>query len=331
MSFIFNGGNDDRTNWNTPVALDPSNPATLYFGANVLYRSTNRGNFWEAISPDLTDGEPPSGSLSYGTITAIAIAPSDPLTIYAGTDDGNVQVTTDSGENWNNISSGLPDRFVSKLAVHPDESTTAFVALSGYRNVDYQPHLLQTTDGGETWLDISGNLPEIPINDVVLDPDWPSILYIANDLGVWYTLNNGEEWQVLGTGFPLTVVNDLVVHGPTRKLVAATFGRSMLEYDISGITPPVATTEPSVENTALSVFPNPLETTAHFSFFAENTTLGKLELLAMNGRSLEVIKKGTWPKGCTQLTWNAGSLPTGIYLLRLQTADKIYTRKLVKI
>ncbi|TAK34624.1 MAG: glycosyl hydrolase, partial [Saprospiraceae bacterium] len=185
MTFIFNGGNDDRTNWNTPIALDPSDPATIYFGANVLYRSTNRGGFWEAISPDLTDGQHPSGSLSFGTITTIAVAPSNPLTIYVGTDDGNVQVTNNGGDTWNNISAGLPDRFVSSLAVHPDDAATAYVALSGYRNVDYQPHLLQTTDGGETWIDISGNLPEIPINDVVPDPSYPSILYIANDLGVW--------------------------------------------------------------------------------------------------------------------------------------------------
>jgi photosystem II stability/assembly factor-like uncharacterized protein len=329
MSFIFNGGNDDRTNWNTPIALDPSDPATLYFGANMLYRSTDRGGSWEAISPDLTDGEHPSGSLSFGTITTIAVAPSDPLTIYAGSDDGNVQVTTDGGQNWNNISAGVPDRFVSKLAVHPDDASTAYVALSGYKYADYLPHLLQTTNGGETWIDISGNLPEIPINDVVLDPNWPSILYIANDLGVWHTLNNGEEWQVLGTGFPLTVVNDLVVHGPSRKLVAATFGRSMLEYDITGITP-VPTAETTGENTSLSAFPNPMGATAHLSFLAANTTFGKLELLAMNGRSLAVIKEGTWPKGNTQLTWNAARLPTGNYLLRLQTPDKIYTLKLVK-
>ncbi len=327
MTFIFNGGNDDRTNWNTPIALDPSDPTTLYFGANVLYRSTDRGDSWEAISPDLTDGEHPSGSLSFGTITTIAVAPSSPLTVYVGTDDGNVQVTTDGGESWNNISAGIPDRFVSKIIVHHNDALTAYVALSGYKYLDYQPHLLQTIDGGETWVDVSGNLPEIPINDVELDPSWPSVLYVANDLGVWHSLNYGEEWQVLGTGLPLTVVNDIVVHDPSRKLVAATFGRSMLEYDLGEIT---ATTRVAGQSSNLTVYPNPMSTTAQISFFAKKTTHGKLELLALNGQSLNLIKEGIWNKGNTQLTW-ATPLPAGTYILRLQTPDRIFTRKLVKL
>ncbi|MEK7255378.1 MAG: glycosyl hydrolase, partial [Bacteroidota bacterium] len=127
MDFIFNGGQDDRTNWNTPIALDPSNPTIIYYGANLLYRSADRGDAFAPVSQDLTKGLHPSGSLAYGTITTIAVAPSDFQTIYVGTDDGNVQVTFDFCANWKNISAGLPDRFVSEVAVHPTDSKTAYV------------------------------------------------------------------------------------------------------------------------------------------------------------------------------------------------------------
>lgn len=216
----------DRKNWNTPVVFDPLNPEVLYYGANRLYRTVNRAVSWLAISPDLTGG-PGSGNQVYGTITTIDVAPSNTSYIYVGTDDGNVWITRDGGGEWTNISAGLPDRWVTRVAVDPYDENIAYVTLSGYRWDSYQPHILKTVDAGESWTDISGDLPEAPVNDIIIDPDYDSTLYVATDFGVYVTWSGGTKWFMLGEGLPNVPVTDLDYHQPTRKLVAATYGRSM--------------------------------------------------------------------------------------------------------
>lgn len=331
LDFIFNAdGNDDRTNWNTPVVMDPSDPQTLYYGANRLWQTKDRGDNWSAISPDLSDGLHPSGSLSYGTITTIAISPTNPEVIYVGTDDGNVQVSFDEGDTWENISDGLPDRFVTTVAVHPDDPNTAFATFSGFRNVDYLPHVLRTEDGGQTWEDISGNLPEIPINDIAIDPDEPQVMYIGNDMGVWYTINDGQSWEVLGNNLPMTIVLDLVLHAPTKTLHAATFGRSIHKYDVADIEPTSTKNKPTFALTELSVSPNPMNGNTLISFEMPWRAEGQLQVLGLNGQFVQTIANQEFTIGKNQFTWDASGLPSGTYILRLQTMERIVTRKVVR-
>ena len=329
MNFIFNGGYDDRTNWNTPIAYDPSNPATIFYGANRLYRSPDRGDNWEPISDDLTDGQHPSGSQSFGTITTIAVAEDEGNTIYIGTDDGNVQVTFNGGDDWENISDGLPDRYVTSVAVSTNDPLTAYVTLSGYRYVDYQPHILTTTDGGENWTDISGNLPEIPLNDVIVDASYPNLIYVASDMGVWYTLDGGGNWDLLGSNFPMSVVNDLDLHPDEQFLIAATFGRSILKYDVSELIPNSTASAPS-QKSGLKVFPNPLSETSNVVF--ENPTAGEvlIQLHNLNGQVVETIAKQFFPEGENQLNWNTQALPAGQYFIRMKTETGIYSAKVSK-
>ena len=162
-------------------------------------------------------------------------------------------MTPNGGGAWNNISDGLPDRHVTRVTVDPEDALTCYVTLSGYRNVDYQPHVMKTTDGGQTWLDISGDLPEVPANDIIIDPDNEDVLYLATDLGVWVSFNEGLNWEILGLDLPIVAVPDLRFHQPTRTLLAGTYGRSFYTIDLNQL----VNTESLAENISVKIFPNP--------------------------------------------------------------------------
>ncbi len=254
----------DRKNWNTPVVFDPTNPEILYYGANRIYKSTNRAANWTAISDELTNG--PGVNLTYGTITTISVSPVNPELVYVGTDDGNVWISSPTGFGWTLLSMDLPDRWVTRVAADPIEENTVYVTFSGYRWNEFLPHIFRSVDKGETWEDISGNLPEVPINDVIIDPEDNSTLYVATDAGIFATHNLGDTWEIMGSNLPNVPVNDLVLHNATRKLVAATFGRSMYSYDLYQDT--LSTNIDVVFETKLwktSVYPNPFTTELNIS------------------------------------------------------------------
>jgi len=206
--------------------MDPSEHTTLHYGTYRVYRTTNGAPSWSSIRNDLTNG-PVGGNLVFNTITTIAVAPSDPQTIYAGTDDGNVHVTFDSGQSWDDIGTTLPERWVTRVVVDPEDHLKAYVTISGFRWDSPLPHVYATSDGGENWTDISSNLPEVPVNDLIIDPNRTTILYIATDVGIYVSTNSGSSWESFNEGLPMVPVTDLTFHAPTRKLSAATYGRSM--------------------------------------------------------------------------------------------------------
>jgi photosystem II stability/assembly factor-like uncharacterized protein len=216
--------NGDRHGWNTPVVMDPNDAQVLYYGANKLYKTTDGANNWTAISDDLSKGEAAPG---YNVISTIGLAPSDPAVIYVGTDDGNVWVTDFFGNSWALVSGTLPDRAVTRVTVDPTNAAVAYVTLSGYSVEDLISHVYRTDNYGTTWIDISGNLPDTPVNDLVIDPDNLSTLFIGTDFGVFWTEDLGATWSPLGTGMPMQPVHDLDYHQATRMLVAGTHGRSM--------------------------------------------------------------------------------------------------------
>lgn len=217
---------NERHNWNTPVVMDPNNPEVLYYGSNIVYKTNTGADLWFPISNDLTNG-PHDYSSSFGTITTISPAKTNGNVIYVGTDDGNVWVTQNGGNIWSDITSGLPDRWITRVAADPTNAAVAYVTLSGYRYNEYTPHIFRTDDYGATWTDISGDLPDSPINDIKIDAYNSNYLYIATDVGVYITENLGSTWQPLGTGMPITPVHDLAYHPPTRTLAAGTHGRSI--------------------------------------------------------------------------------------------------------
>jgi photosystem II stability/assembly factor-like uncharacterized protein len=207
----------DRANWFTPVQFDPVNPQVMYYGGNRLNRSTDGGRTWTVISPDLTGG-PSRDTYPFGTITTVAAA-TDGHTVYVGTDDGRVWVTPNLGGTWTLLLSGQP--WVTRIAVSPTDPTTAWVTLSGYRSGSPLPHVLRVSNG--TWTDLTGDLPQAPVNDVVLGAG--STLYVATDQAVFVSPAGDGQWLRLGTGLPLVPVDDIEYDGAHHRLVAATFGR----------------------------------------------------------------------------------------------------------
>jgi photosystem II stability/assembly factor-like uncharacterized protein len=225
-----------RFNWVSPLEVAAGSPDTVYFGSNVLNRSDDRGRTWRAVSPDLTGGPTPRNTTSYGTITTIGVAPTDRETVYVGTDDGRLWVTRDGGATWTRLTDpDLPDRWVTRVTVDPEDAQTAWVTYSGFRSQsETQPHVLMTTDGGKSWDDISGRLPQAPVNDVIRHPRHDRWLYVGTDMGVFFSPNLGRTWLKVGRGLPVSPVTDLHLHAATDTLFAATFGRSIFHTTLPG-------------------------------------------------------------------------------------------------
>ena len=233
-----------RYNWITPIVLSPHNPQILYTGAQVVFRSLNRGDSWQEISPDLTTSDATrcglnSGYVPYCTITSISESPITAGVIWVGTDDGKVQVTRDHGATWTDLTAavaaadGPPDRYVSRVFASPHEAGTAFLAKSGFRNDDFRPFLYRTTDFGKTWTAIASNLVASPINVVVQDRKNPNLLIVGNDLGVWVSVDAGGAWTRLKANLPAVPVHDLAVHPRENDLVLGTYGRGIFIGDIT--------------------------------------------------------------------------------------------------
>lgn len=230
----FGSTTSSRRNWLTPVVFDPNNPAIMYYGGERLNRSTNNAQTFTVISPDLTHGNGGINGYVYGTITTIAVAKSNAATIYVGTDDGRVWITRNTGSTWTEITAGLPTRWITRIAVDPANADLAYVTVSGYRNGDSLAHVFKTTNGGGTWTDISGDLPDAPVNDLVLDPATSTTLFVGTDVGVFTSANGGTNWTAVGTGIPLVPVTDIDValSGSSRVITVATYGRGMFRVTI---------------------------------------------------------------------------------------------------
>jgi photosystem II stability/assembly factor-like uncharacterized protein len=217
-----------RANWNTPLLIDPTDHKVVYYGADKVYRSTDSGGTWAAMSADLSITPGSFDPLVLGTVTAMAATPADGKVLYAGTVIGKAWVTRDSGAHWTQISAGLPTRWITGLAADAHDAGRVVITISGYRFGEPLAHVFLSTDYGAHWQDIHGNLPEIPVNVVRLDPANPKTIFLGTDAGAYGSIDGGTTWQPLGTdGLPLSPVIDLTLDGPRHKLYAATFGRSM--------------------------------------------------------------------------------------------------------
>jgi len=223
----------DRVDFIPPLTLNGSRSETLYFGTFRVYQTVDGAVSWNAISPDLTNG--PS---FWGVVTTIAVAPSAPNTVYAGTGDRNVQVTSNAGAGviarWTNVARNLPPRVITAIAVDPTARTTAYVAFSGFSGLgDRLGHVFRSVNGGASWLDVSANLPNTPVNAIVINPRRPSQIFIGTDSGVFFTDDAAAGWRSLVNGLPRVAVLGLALYGPTGILRASTHGRSVWDIDIS--------------------------------------------------------------------------------------------------
>jgi photosystem II stability/assembly factor-like uncharacterized protein len=242
-----------RWNWNTPQLRSPHDGAVIYYGANKLLKTSTGGSAWEEISPDLTRKlewkklpitgfSRDSATLSrddgidaYGTISTIAESPLAAGTLLVGTDDGNVQMTTDGGKNWSNLSDRfkLPaPRWVSRVLFSRHGAQTAFVAFDGHADDDMTPYLFRTTDGGRTWASIAGDLPAgNVIKSFEEHPRNRNILLAGTEFGLYATFDGGAHWSLVRSNLPRVRVDDVLFNEKTSDIVLATHGRSFIVLD----------------------------------------------------------------------------------------------------
>ncbi|MCI0702119.1 MAG: hypothetical protein L0241_13635 [Planctomycetia bacterium] len=233
------GGPRNRYNWNAPILLSPHDPKTLYYGGQFLFKSVNRGDAWTKISPELT--APKEGPPSPGyTILALTESPVKAGVLWVGTDDGRVWVSKEDGKEWAEVTDKIPDvplaRAIPKIECSYFDAGTAMVVIDRHRNDDFKPYIYLTTDYGETWKPIAGNLPPGAVVGVVRQSSKDkNLLFVGTEIGLFVTFDGGTKWHHLAkTGMPQGVrVDDLVIHPRDRDLVIATHGRGIWVMDIA--------------------------------------------------------------------------------------------------
>ncbi|MCF6358166.1 MAG: hypothetical protein L3J54_10210, partial [Draconibacterium sp.] len=228
------GGDRLRGQWLAPFILSPHNPGIIYHGTQFVHRSMNEGKTWEKISPDLTYNlDDKKGDIPYQTIFTISESPLKFGVIYAGTDDGRVWITKNSGADWTEINSGLPyGKWVSQMEASRFDEGTVYMTQNGKRDDDFATYIWKSEDYGQTWIDISANIPCGPVNVIREDPKNKNILFVGTDFGVYVSLNKGKSWESLPGKLPTTYVHDLVIHPRDDIAVIATHGRGIWALDV---------------------------------------------------------------------------------------------------
>lgn len=323
-------GLSGRFNWSTPYIIDPQTPANLFVGSHMLFRSTNRGTSWTAISGDLTRGT--NGRL--GTITCISagVLQNSQRVIYVGTDDAKLSVTTNGGTNWSDITGILPNRYVTDVMCDPRNPAEAYVTLSGFNIDQNNTHVFRTTNYGTTWTNISGNLLNVPVNSVIVDHMRSGVLFIGCDAGVYYTTNFGSSWAILGTGLPNAPVFDINYHAPTQILVAGTHGRSLYEISLAnlpiGIEP---NTEIAKQYSLGQNYPNPFNPATRIDFTLPKAGYVLLKMFDITGREVKTLLNRNMSKGTHTYDLNASELSSGVYFYTLKAGTFTDTKRMVLV
>ena len=220
--------------------MSPHDPDVLYLGGNRVFKLTQRGDAWEVISPDLTrsttEQVTAEGSFAeqFGTLVSLTQSSLDAGTLWAGTDDGHVYITTDEGGTWTEVT---PDKtegiYVSKIAASAHDARTAYIACDGHRTDDFGVYVYMTEDGGRKWTAIGGNLPDgAPVKVIREDPVNRNVLYAGTERAAWVTIDRGQTWVKLnGESLPTVAVDDIAIQGREHDVVVGTHGRSVWILD----------------------------------------------------------------------------------------------------
>jgi len=321
-----NGITQERCGFIAPFVMDPSNPLILVAGTYRVYRTTNGASSWTSISSDLTgDGAGSSGA----TITAIAIAKSSSSTIYVGTSGSQsnaskVWVTTNTGTNWTNVTSTLPNRYVTSIAINSRNQDSAYVAFSGYGT----GHIYSTSNRGSSWMDKSGNLPDIPVNTILLDQKNNNHIIIGTDLGVFETNDGGTNWVQQNTGMANVSVVDLDMNN-NGYVFAATHGRGMFKSD----TPVEVREEKDVlpeEFTLNQNYPNPFNPITTISYSIAKPSRVQLKIYDISGREIETLVDGTIDPGNYVYRYDASNLASGVYYYSMNIVTNEGNHRLTK-
>ncbi|HEY0604275.1 MAG TPA: hypothetical protein VGD58_15250 [Herpetosiphonaceae bacterium] len=234
-----------RFAWTYPIVISPHDPDVLYVGGNRVFKTTNEGQSWQPISPDLTRADPATlqptggpinrdsiGAETYATVFAFAESPHEPGVLWAGSDDGVLHISRNGGESWDKITpSELPEwTMISCIELSPYDKATAYVAGTRYKLDDYRPYLYKTTDYGQSWQKIDAGIPEHDFTRVIrVDPERQGLLYAGTETGLYISFDDGANWQRFQLNLPITPIHDLLIKD--SDLIAGTHGRSIWILD----------------------------------------------------------------------------------------------------
>ncbi len=285
----FSNGIKGSKNWDFPYMLSRHNPSKMLAGSNRVYANpSDTGAHFVAISPDLTvPARYPSRSGP--SITSLDESPLDDRVIIAGTINGNVWRTYNYDQGWEDVSSGLPVAYISSVKCSYVNSTHFYVTLSGHRGNDFNAYVYKTTDGGKSWNSIHGDLPRLPVYDILVYPHRnDSVLIAGNHLGVYATTDGGQHWRRVGDDMPFIEVFDLAINEKQNTLAAATYGKSIMSFPIGNILRTVVSTDPSEESVSFTAFPNPASDKLHISHSWPNSKQEALQfqIIRQDGRQM---------------------------------------------
>lgn len=315
-----NGGNNfenitsslprwEPRNWDTPYIMSLANPDVLYTGTNKIYKNiTGTEAKWTEISSDLTD---PASNFLRHNISCIAQSPIDSQILAVGTSDAKVWITPNDGTTWIDITEGLPDRYVSH--VHFSSLGNLYVSFTGYRDNDNSPYLFTSDDLGKNWKIIQSNLPKISINNIITAPGIDrkdEYVFVATDAGVFYTEDGAQSWKSLGDNMPNIPVYDLKLDPINLRIIAGTFGKSIMTFDLKQINYGVSKTQDNLPSKNLIHVQNPAP--AYQQLIIHNGT-GKtmmIDIFDIQGRR--------WLSTNLSIDKNIidACLPKGFYILR---------------
>jgi hypothetical protein len=318
--------NNERINWDMPYILSHHDPYRMYLGTHRVFINNNdyANASWSPISPDLTDGN--IYGANFHNITQVAESPIDENILYAGTSDGNIWSSIDQGSNWSMVSNNLPKRYVTGIYPSFNDSANVYISYSGLKYNDPYPHVFHSDDIGQSWTDISGDLPQVQVNDILAHPNNDSILFIATQSGVYGSINAGVNWHRVGNNMPMYPVFDIEWHPDFNQLIAGTFARSMMLYDLGDIG--AETLPPSASINKIST--NPIKVYFGKSGNSLNVQISEedamIEIYDINGKN--IIK--TKLKQMSSII-DMSSYLSGIYILRYAYKNKSGSIKVLKV
>ncbi|MFO7755357.1 MAG: hypothetical protein R6V34_05185 [Bacteroidales bacterium] len=323
-----------RHDWSTPFYVSANEKNTIYYGANRLFKSNDRGDTWQAISPDLTlKGE--ESDNQNDKLTSFAVCETDPELIYTGSGKGELYITRDGGDTWNHISKDLPAIRVNSIDISAFDKSKVYVTLSA-GNADRNPYLFKSEDFGVTWESINGNLPIEKTRCITEDPLREGLLYTGTELGVYASLDDGVNWYSLNTGLPAVSVDDILVHPRENELVIGTYGRGIYKMDIS----PLQNLNDTVLESDIHLFvinesrlPKQrdyqddwyFETAKYpeFTFFTKTGGEVKAEIINESGKKIKTITKDA-VRGINEIKWDLVKTPARYVKSAYKTGTELY-------